>query len=805
MNLTSDLIRIQGILSNLIKNTGEFTKVNYRGGNEDVILTVMLEIQSFLKSRNYVTEKNIPNTIYDMQLQDIVLFLALNTSYKHSLNMEEYSHLINITPPLSKCLFANVVYGLDLCKYYCTVIEKLPIKHSVELLDEVSQCLKKSTPDIHLKYANMFLTATANKISSTTYSSEVEDDVSNLCEVTNLILMNLSGMYTNQIKDWKKVKIYNHMGHCLLAFFQLLLRCDENLTLLRQFLENVMRFCTFIIKNVTVDVFISWAETDVDDENLQMLISNKGYLVLERYQKLSESKDLVAVLGSLAKKPKSITEQIHEADIGKMINKINKMDRDQINWFKALIRTQIFENEESAKCVKKWHHLCDKEDVSQLLNWCVQKKTPQSVELTVKCLSTLDLEKLTAVATTYFYKNKFIKLQSSDVAKTLRSLLNKAKEDSDVENDLAKEILILFMQQPVIVLPFLYEECIKNSFYTNVLKKTFEVLKDIIKIDNIGVTTLLAVFDSQPPNEHTINNCIQLFKQLMEIGIFNNDVVLTILGSMLKKHHEEGRLEVVDLVLQMFLGDYLSLPIMEDTKELLKLILTIMNKNRCTFLTFDSLKMEIVRHTVDICCDVFKPGYNYEVDITIADEDHFTRHYRTFLISGKQQKLSDDICGDFKTDQPNSNLYGLLKALPSAVNREWLQLVQETIEVIRIDKCLEVVTDVMILLAQLTETQDVSNQSIYSALRYCLRNYGLVMQQKFLNTTIETESEVNRQVCKLLIILKEPVKEEEGLSLVNLLTERSLKSLVENKDFLCHLILIKNNRLAQVLAQKMTQ
>ncbi|CAG9827894.1 unnamed protein product [Diabrotica balteata] len=465
MNLTSDLIRIQGILSNLIKNTGEFTKVNYRGGNEDVILKVMLEIQSFLKGRKYITEKDIPNTNYDMQLQDIVLFLALNTSYKHSLNMEEYSHLINITPPLSKCLFANVVYGLDLCKYYCTVIEKLPIKHSVELLDEVSQCLKKSTPDIHLKYANMFLTATANKISSTTYSSE----------------------------------------------------------------------------------------TEVDDENLQMLISNKGYLVLERYQKLPESKDLVAVLGSLAKKPKSITEQIHEADIGKMINKINKTDRDQIHWFKALIRTQIFENEESAKCVKKWYHLCDEEDVSQLLNWCVQKKTPQSVELTVKCLSTLDLEKLTAVATTYFYKNKFIKLQASDVAKTLRSLLNKAKEDSDVENDLAKDILILFMQQPVIVLPYLYEECIKNSFYTNVLKKTFEVLKDIIKIDNIGVTTLLAVFDSQPPNEHTINNCIQLFKKLMEIGIFNNDVVLTILGSMLKKHHEEGRLEEVDLVLQMFL------------------------------------------------------------------------------------------------------------------------------------------------------------------------------------------------------------------------------------------------------------
>ncbi|KAJ8933250.1 hypothetical protein NQ314_014131 [Rhamnusium bicolor] len=84
MDLSSDLVAIQGILISAVKTTGEFTKINYRGGNEQKILDVMIEIQKFISAKNYIKDAKI-NSVYNKQLEDIVLFLALNTTYKEPL------------------------------------------------------------------------------------------------------------------------------------------------------------------------------------------------------------------------------------------------------------------------------------------------------------------------------------------------------------------------------------------------------------------------------------------------------------------------------------------------------------------------------------------------------------------------------------------------------------------------------------------------------------------------------------------------------------------------------------------------
>lgn len=40
MELTADLVAIQGILMNVIKTTGEFTKINYKGGEWIFLISV---------------------------------------------------------------------------------------------------------------------------------------------------------------------------------------------------------------------------------------------------------------------------------------------------------------------------------------------------------------------------------------------------------------------------------------------------------------------------------------------------------------------------------------------------------------------------------------------------------------------------------------------------------------------------------------------------------------------------------------------------------------------------------------------
>lgn len=131
-----------------------------------------MEIHKYLTSKNYIKNKKI-NIIFHKELEDIVFFLAINTIYKKTLVFDDYAHLMNIVPPLSKCLFINIVYGLDLCEYFSLVIERLPLQIGTELLDETIQCLKKSIPKIHLKYASMFLKSAAKKLYSTEYSVQV--------------------------------------------------------------------------------------------------------------------------------------------------------------------------------------------------------------------------------------------------------------------------------------------------------------------------------------------------------------------------------------------------------------------------------------------------------------------------------------------------------------------------------------------------------------------------------------------------------------------------------------------------------
>lgn len=75
----------------------------------------------------------------------------------------------------------------------------------------------------------------------------------------------------------------------------------------------------------------------------------------------------------------------------------------------------------------------------------------------------------------------------------------------------------------------------------------------------------------------------------------------------------------------------------------------------------------------------------------------------------------------------------LLQVLPSGVTREWLDISEELIKSHGITKCMELLTDIMILLSQLVETQNFEeNKSIYLALNSCIKNCGNVIQVRHL-------------------------------------------------------------------------
>lgn len=62
---------------------------------------------------------------------------------------------------------------------------------------------------------------------------------------------------------------------------------------------------------------------------------------------------------------------------------------------------------------------------------------------------------------------------------------------------------------------------------------------------------------------------------------------------------------------------------------------------------------------------------------------------------------------------------------------------------------------------------------------------------------------VATQICRILAKLPESIKEQEGLVLINILKDITLKSLASNKEFLCLVILIKNSKICKAIIEKM--
>lgn len=142
-------------------------------GHEHHILYITTELASFLISKGLIEENKVP-THHIRDVNEIVLFLALNTTFKRQVpKLEEFSHLMNITPQLSKCLLVNICFALGLIESYGFVIETFPLEVTEELLDQMIDCLRKAKLQDHLDNAFAILKSVVNKLSLVELSYKV--------------------------------------------------------------------------------------------------------------------------------------------------------------------------------------------------------------------------------------------------------------------------------------------------------------------------------------------------------------------------------------------------------------------------------------------------------------------------------------------------------------------------------------------------------------------------------------------------------------------------------------------------------
>lgn len=259
---------------------------------------------------------------------------------------------------------------------------------------------------------------------------------------------------------------------------------------------------------------------------------------------------MVSMLGTMARKPKSLSEQIFEANIETIIKKINKQDADQERWYKALLNRHFLKNKDAIECVNTWAHLCKEDDVIRLLNLTTLSDESDINKIVIKCIAFLDTQKLIFVAVRHFYQNGFKKKLNDNVHQQLVILFNKLGGDGDGDGFM-KDVVLLLMQNPKAVLKFIYEECVKNIYYTTSLKDLFASIKELAQIENIGLNIFHEILKEYKPSSQNLPQYIQLLNTLLEIKYFSNITVINKIILSLINEEAQGNMSDFNINLQL--------------------------------------------------------------------------------------------------------------------------------------------------------------------------------------------------------------------------------------------------------------
>lgn len=79
----------------------------------------------------------------------------------------------------------------------------------------------------------------------------------------------------------------------------------------------------------------------MDGQPLQIAIQTEAYLVKEKYEGFEPLIELTSMLSAMARRPKSLREQIQEATLDTIILNINKANNEQLSWFSALLTYKV--------------------------------------------------------------------------------------------------------------------------------------------------------------------------------------------------------------------------------------------------------------------------------------------------------------------------------------------------------------------------------------------------------------------------------------------------------------------------------
>lgn len=259
------------------------------------------------------------------------------------------------------------------------------------------------------------------------------------------------------------------------------------------------------------------------------------------------------MLECIAKEPLPLKDQILQADDETIVKMVGKADANQKLWFRGLLTNRVLSNKIVLKCIDQYYKLCEMQDVQRLLALNIDAKDDEMRRLIVKCASTLDEAELAMVILRHFAKIGFANmLENSATNEQLILLLNKMQQNNSTDKEFIKNILLLFLQNPMHVLVSLYGECVKNTVYTTFLHHLFDVLKNTLSINSMGLNALSESLERYPVSNQNMQQYSHLLKLLLETECINYDkLMVTLIVPNLQTACREENFQTIEPIVNL--------------------------------------------------------------------------------------------------------------------------------------------------------------------------------------------------------------------------------------------------------------
>ncbi|XP_065171157.1 LOW QUALITY PROTEIN: uncharacterized protein [Atheta coriaria] len=808
MELTQDLIAIQNIIGECERQVGTLAEIKHKGGNESKIELVVNKIKQFLLSKSYITDPPNLHMRNNASLEKIILFLILNTKLNDDTlaNIKEYSHLINIMPKCSKFLLINIAIETELIDIYGKVAIKLPLQIVSELFEAANDTFINGHGGKTLKNVNIIVSTLIEKVNSTDIQdNHVFDNIRNINNIIVKLLMYLSVHPSISLTNATDTERDLHIGYTLHKLFKMLLLVNEVHMGCGKIVDALVMTTSIVMKQVTVNVFCTWAEIEEDDLPFQYAIGTEAYRVVEKYAKVKPAAELISLLTCMAKKPKSLSEIISGASVTSIVNHINDADEHQRRWFAALVRkSDIFDIPTSRECLQRWSALCTLDEVLSILELAMSKDE-SCKRLAIKCAAHLSVPNLSTLIARSFWIDQPWKtyIELTSVQPQLTLLLNKMQNGCNEE--LIRNIQLLLLENPQEVIEILFRECIKTEVYVKWLEDVFRAIKNVISMNFIPLMKLeqiIKTLDELKENEQS--SITQLMHMLIRTECTEVNHLFTYVFKPLILSAQDNN-ENLDVILQILK----SLPVEslnETHKEELAIeLINNLEKHRVKYSDFCARKIGICTSSTSLLTQI-SGSFEDMNEVHKSELNKLNSYYLTLTGANSYQSLLNYVFPNFVIDSYGQQISKLLKMLSRCVTQEWLQITEEVATTLGMQKAAESLTDVLILICEVTNTQGADNKPVFTALSYYLSNYGICIQKmREKDISLQFEAETVKNICRLIKMLPQDIKYQEGVNLINLFSEKALQSLSKDRQFVAALVALGNDKLSQIIANKMLE